>query len=170
LVLSIGAPSSPHLSNAILHGFDEAMESHARAIGGTYTRYADDIYLSGRTKEAIALLEHTFKHQTAKLLPYLTINDRKTQHLSRKRRMAVTGINVTPQRKLSVGRDLKRSLKTKVHLALQGQIEPEEMSALRGMIAHVASVEPAFIDSLSKKFGADRLDALLTSREMEVAP
>ncbi|UNK56180.1 retron St85 family RNA-directed DNA polymerase [Pseudoxanthomonas daejeonensis] len=167
LVLSIGAPSSPHLSNAVLHDFDHVMESSARIAGGMYTRYADDIYVSGRTKETVALLEKAFIRETSKLLPYLKINERKTQRLSRKRRMAVTGINVTPQRKLSVGRDLKRSLKTKVHLALLGQIAPEELSALRGMIAHVASVEPAFMDSLSKKFGVERLESFLTSREIE---
>jgi len=167
LVLSIGAPSSPYLSNAILYYFDKAMDFHAHTVGGIYTRYADDIYLSGCKKEVVARLEHFFQSEAAKMLPYLKVNIGKTQRLSRKRRMAVTGINLTPQRRLSVGRDLKRSLKTKVHLALQGQIDSEEMSNLRGMIAYVASVEPAFFDSLGKKFGINNIGLILDARGTE---
>src|SRR5438132_14255213 len=39
--LTIGAPTSPSLSNAICFKLDASLESFARAKGVTYTRYAD---------------------------------------------------------------------------------------------------------------------------------
>ena len=41
--LSIGAPSSPHVSNSILHEFDSRVEAFCHAAGVTYSRYADDL-------------------------------------------------------------------------------------------------------------------------------
>ncbi len=170
LVLSIGAPSSPHLSNVLLHSFDELMSRASQRRGGTYTRYADDIYISSRSKEVTALLEADFFEIAAETLPYLKINRQKTQHLSRKRRMSVTGVNITPQRRISIGRDAKRSLKTRVFLALQGTLPPEDIPALKGMLAHVAAVEPAFIAGLGRKYGIERIEAFLSSRITELTP
>lgn len=168
LVLSIGAPSSPHLSNALLYNFDCEMAQIAKRMKGIYTRYADDIYISSTSKESIGKLEEAFMAVAARMLPYLQVNKRKTQHLSRKRRMSVTGVNITPQRSLSIGRDLKRSMKTQVYLALQGSLQADEISMLRGMLAHVSSIEPAFIDSLVKKFGTEKIRLLLTSPANDV--
>jgi len=168
LVLSIGAPSSPHLSNALLYDFDCEMARVTERMKGIYTRYADDIYISSSSKESVTKLEEVFLAAVARRLPYLQVNKRKTQHLSRKRRMSVTGVNITPQRRLSVGRDLKRSIKTQVFLALQGSLQAEEISALRGVLAHISSIEPAFIGSLITKFGAEKIRLFMTSPANDV--
>jgi retron-type reverse transcriptase len=161
LVLSIGAPSSPHLSNAILYNFDLRMSQVARDFEGIYTRYADDIYLSSMSRASLEKMESQFVEAVAKSLPYLNVNERKTQRLSRKRRMSVTGLNITPKRQLSVGRDLKRGLKTKVYLAIHDRLSLEEMTYLKGMLSHVRSVEPDFILSLFSKFGRDAVEAIM---------
>lgn len=163
LVLSIGAPSSPHLSNALLYDFDCEMAQIVERMKGIYTRYADDIYISSDSKDSIGKLEQAFMTIVGRKLPYLQVNQKKTQHLSRKRRMSVTGINITPQRKLSIGRDLKRSVKTQVFLALRGELQSDEINKLSGMLAHVSSVEPAFMESLVNKFGAESIRLLLSS-------
>jgi len=160
-LLSIGAPSSPHISNALLFNFDREMTQRAISHHCVYTRYADDIYLSGRSREDVQAMEGVFLELTEEMLPFLRVNQRKTQHLSRKRRMSVTGINITTERKLSVGRELKRSLKTRVFLALNGELDPTEISELRGMLSHVSSVEPTFVENLNKKFGADEVRSLI---------
>lgn len=161
LVLSIGAPSSPHLSNAILYNFDLRMSQVANDFEVIYTRYADDIYLSSMSRFSLEKVELQFVEAVEKSLPYLNINKRKTQRLSRKRRMSVTGLNITPKRQLSVGRDLKRGLKTKVYLAIHGGLPPEELTYLKGMLSHVRSVEPDFILSLFSKFGRDAVETLM---------
>lgn len=161
LGLSIGAPSSPFVSNALLYNFDCKMSLAANARGCTYTRYADDIYVSGRYKDDVQALEREFLAVVAENVSFLTVNDKKTQKLSRKRRISITGINVTPERKLSVGRSLKRSLTTRVFLALRGELDIAEIPRLRGMLAHLSSVEPSYISKLCKKFGSAQIEGLL---------
>ena len=45
--LPIGAPTSPCIANLVLRSFDKAMTTAARKIGAKYTRYADDLTISG---------------------------------------------------------------------------------------------------------------------------
>ena len=45
--LAQGAPSSPALANAVAHRLDARLTGLATAVGGRYTRYADDLALSG---------------------------------------------------------------------------------------------------------------------------
>jgi len=42
-----GAPSSPPVANAVTHHLDRRLDGLARALGATYTRYADDLAFSG---------------------------------------------------------------------------------------------------------------------------
>ena len=44
--LSIGAPSSPFVSNSILNEFDTRVDGFCRAAGVNYSRYADDLAFS----------------------------------------------------------------------------------------------------------------------------
>jgi RNA-directed DNA polymerase len=164
-VLSVGAPSSPYLSNAILFEFDCAVFDRAKAVGVVYTRYADDIFLSSSDLNALIVFERVFREIVKERVPFLRLNEDKHQHFSRRRRVTITGVNVTSDRKISVGRSLKRSIRTRLHLALAGSLDSGEFSSLRGAIAHVMSVEPLFLDSLRNKFGSKDVDAF-----MEFAP
>lgn len=159
--LSVGAPSSPALSNALLFDFDCEVYRHALAARIVYTRYADDMFLSSVEPKALAEFEREFRTIVAQRVPYLTLNEDKKQHFSRRRRVTITGVNVTSDRRISVGRSLKRSIRTRLHLALNGQLQPSELSRLRGAIAHVMSVEPAFLVSLREKFGSARVEAFM---------
>ena len=53
VVLSIGAPSSPLISNFIMHPFDEEIYNICKAQNIIYTRYADDITFSTNQKEVL---------------------------------------------------------------------------------------------------------------------
>lgn len=153
LALTIGAPSSPYLSNALLYEFDAAVNSEAAAAGVVYTRYADDIYVSSRGLAELGQFEERFRYLVADRLPFLRINEDKVQHLSRKRRVTVTGVNITPDRKLSVGRERKRKIRTLLYLVKSGALGAESFSSLRGDIAYVRSIEPDFMARLERKFG-----------------
>ncbi|MBR7437195.1 reverse transcriptase domain-containing protein, partial [Klebsiella pneumoniae] len=50
LRLSIGAPSSPKISNVVMYFFDEKMTKKCAALGITYSRYADDLTFSTKVK------------------------------------------------------------------------------------------------------------------------
>jgi RNA-directed DNA polymerase len=53
--LPAGAPTSPALASRAAHGLDRRLAGLARAAGATYTRYADDLVLSGEPPLARAV-------------------------------------------------------------------------------------------------------------------
>jgi hypothetical protein len=72
-------------------------------------------------------------------------------------------------RKISIGRERKRQLKTMIHLQGLGKLEMEKLSYLRGMLAFVADVEPAFRQALVLKFGGELMTAIESGLAVGVA-
>jgi RNA-directed DNA polymerase len=151
--LTIGAPSSPTVSNKLVYDLDTRLVEIASEYKVNYTRYADDLYFS--TSQPKTLYEVCAKVEDAigkNASPRLTVNKRKTYHASRKKRMVVTGLRVTPEAKLSVGRDLKRKIRVLAHRALTKQVGAEDLAWLNGMLAYVSSVEPHFADKIRARY------------------
>lgn len=159
--LSIGAPSSPAISNAILYEFDCAAAELSTRLNCHYSRYADDLYFSTSQAGVLRTLEAEVEGLVGALLPNQALNRKKTAHLSRKSQIRVTGLVLTPQRKISVGRDIKRSIKTEIHLWSTQSLPFEKLPSLKGRLAYVQSVESDFIDRLKIKFGADLIERLM---------
>jgi predicted nucleic-acid-binding protein len=85
LCLSVGAPSSPVLSNTIMFSFDSEVSAWCAQNGITYTRYADDLTFSTSTKGICSEIESFVMGVTQELdYPNLTLNFNKTTHLSKK--------------------------------------------------------------------------------------
>lgn len=160
LALSIGAPSSPSLSNTILFRADSEAADHCSKLGCVYSRYADDIYVSSREKGVLNEAERLVRATFSNLAPRLSFNERKTLNVSKKSRRLVTGLTVTPDRKISIGRNLKRSIKTQIYLHTTGQLIPENLPRLCGLISYAHDVEPSFFEALSQKFGNETLESL----------
>lgn len=89
-----GAPTSPALANLCAWRFDQRCDGLARALGGSYTRYADDLTFSGdaafaaRTSRLIAALGKIIGEEG------FAINGSKTRLMRRARPQRVTGIVV----------------------------------------------------------------------------
>lgn len=152
--LTIGAPSSPTVSNKLVYDLDTRLAEIAGQYNVTYTRYADDLYFSsaqaGMLPEVCRRVEDAITETTS---PELTINKKKTYHASRKKRMVVTGLRLTPQGSVSVGRELKRKIRVFAQKASVKKIGAEEMSWLHGMLAYVSSIEPRFAERIRAKYG-----------------
>ena len=159
--LTIGAPSSPAISNAILYTFDEIISENCRPQGVFYTRYADDISFSTNGPNVLSkvrhLVENTLRDQ---LSPRLHINDDKTSFTSKKRRRSVTGLTLTSENKISIGREKKREIRTLCYQFLANELSPERVAYLRGYLSFVRSVEPSFIESLRSKYGSDTIERI----------
>lgn len=154
--LTIGAPTSPLLSNAIMFEFDVSWSATAQANRVTYTRYADDLYFSTNQPNVLqGLLESLRAFLVTMSVPTLRINDRKTAFSSRKRRRLAAGLVLTSDRKISIGRHKKRMLKALVNKLKHRELEPERVTHLRGWIAYLHSVEPSFVKALEKKYDLD---------------
>jgi RNA-directed DNA polymerase len=89
---------------------------------------------------------------------HLRINQRKTRHFSKKGRVAITGLIVTPDGKVSIGRKTKRRIRALVHQ--WDTLEPTERSNLAGFLAYCASVEPTFLNALYQKYGKARMEEI----------
>ena len=161
LVLTIGAPSSPHLSNAVLFDFDEYLLRAASRIGGVYTRYADDVFLSARTIDGVVDLERVARGALKNFLPYLKINERKVRRYSRKSRVRICGVTIASDRTLSIGRDTKKLVRSKVDWAMKGRLDKGQMENLRGWLSYLESIEPGYLIKLEDRLGPDRYSRLM---------
>ncbi|MBQ1601104.1 MAG: RNA-directed DNA polymerase [Ruminococcus sp.] len=116
-VLPQGAPTSPALSNLVMKRFDNSFGVWCSARGFSYTRYCDDIAVSGNCpvypayKKARLLLENSG----------FEINDAKTRFVTDAGRQTVTGLTVNE--KLSVPSDYKRTLRQELYYAKKFGLE-----------------------------------------------
>ena len=89
--------------------------------------------------------------------PVLTINQGKTVRVTKRDARRVTGLVLTNDHKVSLGRETKRRIRASMHHFVTGQLETEQILKLRGILAYVNSVEPTFMRRLRKKYGADAI-------------
>ena len=142
--LPIGAPTSPHLANLVLFSIDTIITKAARKIKAKYTRYADDLTISGDDR-------------VLKLIPFVqkllgekgySLNQRKINIFRPGRRQAVTGLTVN--KKVSVPRAVRRNLRAAIH-ARQNQKSP----TWKGRPANDAKLGGlcSFVRSVNRKHG-----------------
>lgn len=151
--LSIGAPSSPQLSNAIMFHFDSRVATFCLEREIVYTRYADDMTFSMRNKILRGVTRQKVLDILAELpFPRLKINERKTVYGSKANRRMVTGLVLANEGAVSLGREKKRRIRAKIHHFLQGKLSAEERRSLRGLLAFARSIEPQFFQRLERKY------------------
>jgi retron-type reverse transcriptase len=156
LRLSIGAPTSPWLSNVLMREFDEAVSGICRASEIAYTRYADDVTFSSNDPDSLRAVEKQLREIVARLRsPRLQFNAKKTIMLSRKSQRRVTGLVLSNDGEVSLGRATKRQLRAAVHHLILGKLSNEEAVQLRGWLAFARDVEPDFVRRLSSRYGPD---------------
>ncbi len=153
LRLCVGAPSSPFLSNSIMYGFDLAIHKRANEDQVTYTRYADDLTFSSNKGEQLAKYPDFVKRVLRRIeSPKLRVNNKKTVHASRAGKRVVTGLVLTPDGRLSVGRDRKRLARAMFHRNYLGLLGDEERLTLEGLLAFIDGVEPGFSFRLRSRY------------------
>jgi len=159
--LSIGAPTSPLISNALLYRFDEFMSNYANQNGLRYTRYADDITISSKENLDKEGAVNAVKLALSELSsPAIRLNLAKTKLASNSTSRRVTGLVLSNDGKVSLGRNRKRLIGAMVHHALTGKADPEAMSHLAGLLAFANDIEPTFVDALCRKHGRQAIEAL----------
>jgi hypothetical protein len=112
-----GAPTSPALSNLFLAKFDSDMAAVCEGETLAYSRYADDITISGQNREAIVRALRRAEALLASLDLYL--NQDKTRIASQSGQQRVTGVVVNV--KAQPPRNLRRKVRAMFHRAAQGR-------------------------------------------------
>jgi retron-type reverse transcriptase len=159
--LSIGAPSSPFISNTIMYNFDlevaDLVDSNI-----TYTRYADDLVFSTNKQNILYSVPKIIEIIIAvEFYSFLKINSSKTMFLSKKCKRIVTGLIIDNNNNTSIGRNKKRYIKSLVHQFSHGNLSPEDIYMLQGYMAFIHDVEPVFCIRLRKKYGDKTIDSIV---------
>jgi hypothetical protein len=154
-----GAPTSPLLANLCAFTLDRRMAGLAARLDATYTRYADDLVLSGGRRLATGAARVEATVRTIVASEGLRLNPRKTQVMTAGGRQRVAGVvvNVRP----NVARDEYDRLKAILHNAARDGAETQNRAGvadfrahLRGRIAWVASLHPQHGAKLQARFDA----------------
>lgn len=154
LVLSIGAPTSPMLSNILLYEFDRRVSEYCKPARVTYTRYADDLTFSTNRTHLLDEVEVAVKQICSGLeYPRLILNQEKRVHASKATSRRVTGLVLSNEGSVSIGHERKRQLHAAVHHFKLGKLNAEETTSLAGTLAFVHSVEPEFLHALTRRYG-----------------
>lgn len=158
LELSIGAPSSPMISNSIFYPLDETIEAFCIEKNVSYTRYADDLTFSTSRPHVLKIIpDFVAEVLESASYPKLKINTKKTLQTSKKHHRQVTGLVLSAENKVSIGREKKRKLKALVHQYTLNKLNSDSIANLRGQLSFIKSVEPSFITSLQNKYEREAL-------------
>ena len=142
-----GAPTSPMLSNLYARRIDQRLGGFARSKRLRYTRYADDITLSGKLDpgEVIKFVRKVLRTEG------LVLNEKKTRAMYSHQCQEVTGIVVNDR--LNTRREFRRHIRKELyyikryglgsHLAYKGELRAHYLEHLEGLIAHALHVDPS---------------------------
>ncbi|EPF6162139.1 retron St85 family RNA-directed DNA polymerase [Citrobacter sedlakii] len=158
--LTMGAVSSPVISNAICYELDLILNEYCLSKGVTYTRYADDMYFSTNEQNVLKLIP-PFLRLNLKNLKYpskLWLNRDKTLHMSKKNKMMVTGVTLTTEGGVSLGRGKKRMVKALIFKWVD--LTEKQRLFLKGYLSYCKSVEPLFINRLCAKYSSELIDEI----------
>ncbi|WP_268801553.1 retron St85 family RNA-directed DNA polymerase [Photobacterium kishitanii] len=113
LKLCIGAPTSPLISNIVMYEFDEKISKICEDFDVIYSRYADDITLSSNNRDDIDTVEIKINNLIKETnIPLLKLNKKKRVFVSQHMSKRITGIIITHDNKLSVGRYKRKKNKS----------------------------------------------------------
>lgn len=161
LRLSIGAPSSPYISNFIMFFFDNEIKELCRIRKINYTRYADDLTFSTKIKDNLYdFPEIVVRYIKSNSLGTIKVNKKKTKFSSKRHNRHVTGITLTNENTLSIGRDRKRLISSMIHKYSLNILKPELVENLLGLLSFAHHIEPNFYLRMQKKYGEDVLARL----------
>lgn len=163
LRLSVGAPSSPLISNFVMASFDEHILAYCKEKGITYTRYADDLTFSTRNKDILFTMPKVVKSYLAECCNHkIRVNTKKTVFTSKRFNRHVTGITISNDESLSLGRKKKRLISSMVHhfVSDEHHLSYDEIMKLKGYLSFSNSIEPRFIERLAKKYGIEEINKI----------
>jgi hypothetical protein len=129
-----GAPTSPRLSNLVNVRLDARLSGLARSLGGTYSRYADDLAFSFRTERrgVVGTLLGAV-NDIVRDEGYL-LNRRKQRVLRRHQQQRITGLVVNER--VALPRGTRRWLRAVEHHFATGRpatLEPHQMVGWDGL-------------------------------------
>lgn len=160
-----GAPSSPKLANLACAKLDSRIHGYAGPKGIIYTRYADDMTLSGQTPQKI--------YKTKQFIGTVisdegfTINKSKTRISGTQRQKRITGLIVS-ENHAGIGRIKYREIRSKIHYLFRNK--HTDYSHVNGLLSFIYSVDKKaykrlynYINKLKTKYPESLASEALTT-------
>ena len=143
-----GAPTSPALANLAAYRLDSRLTGLAAAVDARYTRYADDLAISGGATLARAVGRVIVQVGAIAIEEGFAIQHRKTRVMRRGVRQRVAGVVINDHP--NVARETYDTLKAILHNCVRhGQAtqnrsgHPDFRAHLAGRVAHLSMLNPA---------------------------
>ena len=169
--LPVGFPTSPTISNVCLTPFDNDLETHCHGSGLVYTRYADDIVISGQNRESL----HSVESKLNELLENhfhgnLRLNCAKRKLTAVGRKTRILGMVILPNGRVTIDMELKKRVEVLLHFYVRSREKFLDMSdgdleagieKLSGYINYINSADKPYLQKLKRKFGSTVIDSFL---------
>ncbi|GAA0660959.1 retron St85 family RNA-directed DNA polymerase [Rheinheimera tangshanensis] len=131
-----GAPTSPKLANLVCAKLDSRLHGYAGPKGIVYTRYADDLTLSGQTPQKIYKASQFIG--TVISDEGFSVNKAKTNICGTQKQKKVTGL-VVSEHHAGIGRQKYREIRSKIHYLFEGK--SNDFHQVNGLLAFTYSVD-----------------------------
>ena len=155
--LTIGAPTSPALSNILCYDLDSQLSDYCANSGVSYTRYADDLFFSTSQPNVLKTVQTEVEGVVSRLaMPaHLKVNPEKTRHSSKRRARRITGIVLGSDGKPYIGRTLKRKIRSLIFNV--DLLDIRSRATLSGLLAYAVGFDADFMNSLIMKYGVAKV-------------
>lgn len=154
-----GSPLSPYLSNYAMLETDYEIVNQLKAYDESviYTRYADDIIISGNRNlnpnKVLSIINETLARTTNGVLK---INREKTKVLRTTSKLYIVGIKLNKDHNLTYGHEKKKELKLQLYNLFKGYqyktVSKEEVQEVLGKFSYMKQIEPEYANYLERKF------------------
>lgn len=168
--LPAGFSTSGRLSNSILLEFDKEILNHCKQKNITYSRYADDLIFSSNNKN-IAQIKPIIETILSKIFNRrLKINHDKTKIYSKKSKIKILGLVITPNGNITIDKKIKSDTETAMYFYTNDADKFDSFLKKRfdgrikkifGAVSYINSVDKEFLNKLRKKYGNYIVDSFL---------
>lgn len=135
-----GSPCSPKISNLICWKMDSRIQGYVGKKGIIYTRYADDITISGivpsKVINLLPFIEKIIKEEG------FVLNKTKTRFTGKLRKREITGL-IIYDNTFGIGRNKYRLIRSKLFniTKLQNSITQRQINHILGWLSYISSVD-----------------------------
>lgn len=171
--LPIGLSTSPQLSNAFLFDFDREVKAYCIENSLIYTRYADDIIISGDNMDVIAILSDRIQGMLQLYgSSYFSLKESKTRITWKGNKVKILGLVILPNGRITIDKKYKKIIESLLYFyssdkseyqSLLSKVMHGDEKSLFGLLHYANSVDPLYIKKLQRKYGALSLHSLMES-------
>ena len=136
-----------------------------------YTRYADDIVVSGQSRAALDGVESKLHELLVSYFHgHLRLNSAKRKAHAVGRKTRILGMVVLPNGRVTIDMELKRKVEVLLHFYIRNREKFVVMSGddldagvrkLSGYITYINAADKPYLEKLRRKFGATIIDSFL---------